>query len=199
MKIFVVPTGAYQTNCYIFECGDNNAIIVDPGAQANKIEDELKKHNLTVKHILLTHEHWDHIGAVAHFQKSGAKVYMSKEDASLLKEDFASGDYESIPKFTPDQLVGEGDTLSLGNKDIKVIHTPGHTAGCVCYIVEDSLFSGDTLFQRCIGRTDLPTGDHKTILVSLKRLVGLDKNYCVYPGHGDSTSIEDERRYNPYV
>lgn len=199
MKITTIPTGVYQTNTYIFDCGNGEAIAIDTGSQPDLIEKAAEKLGLKIKYVLLTHSHWDHIGAVAHFQKNGAKVYMHKADSDLLNECFLNGEYESIPKFLADEFVVDGQVLELGNKKINVIHTPGHTQGGVCYCVDSDMFSGDTLFLMSIGRSDLPSGDYKTLIKSVKGLFELETNFTVYPGHGDSTSIDYERRFNPYV
>ncbi len=199
MNIKIVPTGVYQTNTYIFDCGFGEAIAIDTGAESEKIEREASKLGLTIKHILLTHMHWDHIGAVKYFQDKGAKVHMHSLDFELLKEAFLNGEYESIPRFLVDELVEDGQELQIGDKKINVIHTPGHTQGGVCYVVENDMFSGDTLFFMSIGRSDLPSGNYKTLIKSVKNLFSLTQNYTVYPGHGDATSIDYERRFNPYV
>ena len=192
-----ITVGPIRTNAYLFDCGDGLA-VVDPGDDADKILSEAQKAGKQIKHILLTHSHWDHIGAVNELKKLGAKVYVHKEEVQILHSE-----------INPDILLDGSEVLKLGGREVKVLHTPGHTAGSVCYIVDykqenpnvpqSVMFSGDTLFYLEIGRCDLPTGNFNTMKKTLKKLFALDTDYKVLPGHGKSTSIFFERDNNPYA
>ena len=193
LKIHTFPLGAYQTNCYIIhDETSKTCCVIDPGFEANTVLDQLDDLGLTCEAILLTHGHFDHVGAVKEIvAETGCKVYLCTEDLSMP------------PMMTNGPLYythsyGDGTRLSLAGLEISVLHTPGHTPGSVCLIVEHSIFSGDTLFAGSCGRTDLPGGDWATILTSLRRLASIEANFWVYPGHGESTTLAEEKRYNPY-
>ena len=189
-----LPLGAYQTNCYIIhDDSSHHCCIIDPGYEADTILDKIEELGLTVEAILLTHGHFDHVGAVRDIvAETGCKVYLCEADLAMPTQLTAG------PLYYTD-LYGEGDVLKLAGLSFKVLHTPGHTPGSVCLQCEDSIFSGDTLFWGSCGRTDLPGGSWSTIQKSLKRLAALEEDYQVYPGHGGSTTLRDEKRYNPYM
>jgi len=194
MQVTRLPLGIYQTNCYIIhDEHSKTCCVLDPGGEAKKVLELLQNRNLTLEAILLTHGHFDHVGAVKDLHEAtGCKVYLCTEDLSMPA------------KFTAGELVytdpyGEGDVLHLAGLTIRVLHTPGHTPGSVCLLVDDTLFSGDTLFAGSCGRTDLPGGNWATIRKSLARLSSLEPNYWVRPGHGESTTLAQEKRYNPYM
>ena len=194
LKVHTFPLGSYQTNCYfIHEESSKTCCVIDPGFTPDVVLDELRRLGLTVEAILLTHCHFDHVGGVKEISaETDCKVYLCGEDLSLP------------PMFTAGKLYythtyGEGDTLSLAGLTIHVIHTPGHTPGSVCLLIDDTLFSGDTLFAGSCGRTDLPGGNWATIRKSLARLASFESNYWVRPGHGESTTLAEEKRYNPYM
>ena len=194
LKTYTLALGAYQTNCYIIhEEASKACCVIDPGYEAGRILDKLDSLGLSLEAILLTHGHFDHVGAVRELAaETGCGVYIHAADLSMP------------PKMTAGPLYytntyDEGTRLSLAGLDISVLHTPGHTPGSVCLLCETSLFSGDTLFQGSCGRTDLPGGDWATILKSLKRLSSIEGNLWVFPGHGGSTTLRDEKRYNPYI
>jgi glyoxylase-like metal-dependent hydrolase (beta-lactamase superfamily II) len=191
-------------NAYIINGGQSaEAAVIDPGADADRIIAAAERKDLTLTHILLTHGHFDHVGAIDGLRaRFGSRVIMHAGDAEMLT-DPAPGlepiyGYERVGKGA-DVFVNGGDVLRLAGLEIQVMSTPGHSPGGVCYIVEWNIFSGDTLFQGSIGRTDFSGGSPDDMRMSLKRLRELDGDYTVYPGHGPATRLEAERRANPYM
>ena len=170
------------------------AAVVDPGWDVEKILIIAKKRGLNVKHILITHSHYDHIGSVKEIaDATNSIVYVHSNDSVEIKN-------KGIDKV---KLIDEGDEISLGNIKIEVLHTPGHSPGSVCYLVDNKLITGDTLFVENIGRTDLPGGSPRIISQSLKRLKKLDENIEVYPGHDygskKHSTMGHEKKYNPHM
>lgn len=205
MKITRFPVGEMGVNCYVLENEETGeGAVVDPGRYAPVVEEEVKKLK-KVKYILLTHGHFDHVWEVKIAkEKTGAQIVISREDAGCLNDDPHNLCHEAgieMNKCEADILVGEGDTLYLGDEEIKVLHTPGHSLGSVCYLIESSkiLISGDTLFCRTCGRTDFLGGSPDDMLKSLKRLKELDGDYDVYPGHNRPTTLSEERVKNRYM
>ena len=194
LKVHAMALGAYQTNCYIIhDENSKSCCVIDPGYDADFILDKLESLGLTLEAVLLTHGHFDHVGAVKDLAaETQCEVYLHPEDLSMP------------PMMTAGQLYYtktymEGSRLNLAGLDIAVLHTPGHTPGSVCLLCETTIFSGDTLFQGSCGRTDLPGGDWATITKSLKRLATLEGNFWIFSGHGPSTTLRDEKKYNPYM
>ena len=204
MNIIKLTLGELAANCFIVEAPEKTAIVIDPGAEAEVIMAELESRGLALQKILLTHGHFDHIGAAAALkEKYGAQVYISTVDEELLDDKVKSVAYimPEIP-FHPveaDVRIKEGDVISQGSMKISVMETPGHTAGSVCFIIDDCIFTGDTLFHGTIGRTDHFSGDTPTEIQSVKRLAALDKNYRLYCGHGSDTDLDTERKTNPFI
>ena len=194
LKTYALALGAYQTNCYIIhDEASKTCCVIDPGYDADIILDKLDSLGLAPEAILLTHGHFDHVGAVKELAaETGCQVYIHAADLSMPPMMTAGPLYYT-------KTYAEGTRLKLAGLDISVLHTPGHTPGSVCLLCGTSLFSGDTLFQGSCGRTDLPGGDWATILQSLKRLAAIEGNLWVFPGHGGSTTLRDEKRYNPYM
>lgn len=198
--------GALWTNCYLVWDGSGEAIVVDPGGDAAEVADFIDDNKLRLNWIILTHGHGDHIGGVADLRSmSACGVAIHEKDAAYLtsaSKNFSSYMGEPIELRAADRLLKDGDELKAGELDIKVIHTPGHTQGGISLLVSDggekALFSGDTLFARSVGRTDLPGGDEDTLMQSLKKLEPLPDDLMVFPGHGPSTILGEEKRYNPY-
>ena len=195
--------GTSFANSYAIECGQDIA-IVDPGELSEELLDFIKNKQERVKYILLTHDHFDHILGVESLRSicPNAKVVIHKLDASGLKDSkYSLCKLAGVPQpnITPDTEVDDQSHLPFGNTEIKVLHTKGHTDGSVCYIIEDNVFSGDTLFEGTCGRTDFITGDYNEILNSLKLLSTLPKHFKVFSGHGNITTIENELKYNPYL
>ena len=202
LKIDTLPLGSYQTNCYIVrDAASGSCAIIDPGSDTNAILGFLAKHGLTADVILLTHGHFDHVEAVEEIvEATGCALWMSERDWSQKNSPLTSYFYPIANcDFTEVQFCEEGETIRAGGLAFTVLETPGHTHGSVCFLCENALFSGDTLFAGSCGRTDLPGGDWDTIQTSLKRLAELEGNFTVYPGHGDSTTLAAERQYNPYM
>ena len=194
LKVHAMALGAYQTNCYIIhDDASRSCCVIDPGYDANLILYKLEALGLTLEAILLTHGHFDHVGAVKELaSETGCQVYLHPDDLSMPPMMTAGPLYYT-------KTYAEGTQLKLAGLDIGVLHTPGHTPGSVCLICENSIFSGDTLFRGSCGRTDLPGGDWATITKSLKRLATLEGNFWVYSGHGPTTTLRDEKKYNPYM
>ena len=194
LKTHVLPLGDYQTNCYIIhEENSKTCCVIDPGYTPDIVLDKVDSLGLTVEAVLLTHGHFDHVGGVKEIAaETGCRVYLHEADLSMPPMMTAGPLYYT-------HTYGEGDQLTLAGLTIGVLHTPGHTPGSVCLIAENSIFSGDTLFAGSCGRTDLPGGDTLTILQSLRRLASLEANLWVCPGHGGSTTLAQEKRYNPYL
>lgn len=202
-KIMKLVVGELQENCFILFDENKDAFVVDPGGSSENIIEAIDKNELNIKYILLTHGHFDHVGAVAALvKKYKAPVYMSKEDRAFLespKEVRASAFGMQIEAADVDVFVKEGDEIPFSEGTIKVIETPGHTLGSVCYLFENYLFAGDTLFNGSIGRTDFPESDHSLMIESLKKLKKLDDEIYVLSGHGPESQISYEKMTNPYL
>ena len=193
LNIHKLPLGLYQTNTYIIhDEASTSCCVIDPGYEADTILSKAEELGLTVEAILLTHGHFDHVGAVKDLAAdTGCRVFLCAED-TLLPPMFTAG------KLYYTDTYSEGTLLNIAGLYIHVIHTPGHTPGSVCLMVGNTLFSGDTLFAGSCGRTDIG-GDWATILKSLRRLANMEADFTVYPGHGESTTLAAEKRYNPYL
>jgi len=193
-----VMVGDMQANAYVvFDPARDDCFVIDPGAEAEAIRIALDGRKLSG--ILLTHGHCDHIGAVAELRGPEAPVHVHAGDAQMLTNPHLSLSVMFGGKRSqgePDFRIVEGE-MELAGVRLTVLHTPGHTPGSCCFQVGDVMFAGDTLFQRGIGRTDLPGGDEAAMRKSLARLMGLDEGILVCPGHGPRTFIGDERKYNP--
>ncbi len=187
-----ISVGTFEVNCSIF-----NGWIIDPGAEASRIAAALG--GATPKGILLTHAHFDHIGAIGDLQRMfpGLKVFVHPEDAKIITHPLNNFPPDYPPVAMPENVVWDGS----GIEGCEVIETPGHTPGGVCYYFpgEKIVFTGDTLFNFSVGRTDLPGGDMATLMTSLKKLVALPDDTAVIPGHGAFTTIGAEKRGNPFL
>lgn len=200
IKIDHIPTSASLSNTFLIQY-KGNAYLIDPGGEFERIQHYLDQAGVTPDAILLTHGHVDHIGAVNQVREAyGSKIYAHEDEATLLKTpELNLTAYFGQPiSIVPDVLVREGPIADF--PDVRVIHTPGHTAGGACYDIAGVLFTGDTLFQGSIGRTDLPTADHKALVPSIlqKIMTYPDATVC-YPGHGPETRIAVERFANPFL
>lgn len=206
MKVYTIPVGSLQTNCYIIASKQNHAVIVDPGDDFETIVRALNTMGLTPGVILLTHAHYDHIGAVKQLREQyrHLKVALGAEDLDMLEDSHLSlgarlPNDTRFNELKADQLLRDGDMLEMDDLRFHAVETPGHTKGGMCYVIEDCIFSGDTLFRREVGRCDLYGGSYDMIVESIKRLYKLQGDYKVYPGHGEPTTLDEERRENPYV
>lgn len=202
LKINTVVTSPVMTNTYILTFFNGQAIVVDPGGEKQKIDAILKKEDAVCKAVLLTHAHFDHAGAAAALQRDGAAVYMHRADVPLIRDGNMAAELcgTTLEPFTPDVLFdGDEGEREICEQSVRVMHTPGHTPGGVCYIIGGALFSGDTLFYLSAGRTDFPGGDPLALSNSLKELCRLKCDYPVYPGHARMTSLRFEKENNPYV
>jgi glyoxylase-like metal-dependent hydrolase (beta-lactamase superfamily II) len=203
----ILPVGVLQCNCSII--GDeqtHEAMVVDPGAEIGSILDLVRKHGLTVKQIVITHAHIDHIGGAMKLRAAtGAPILMNQADTEQFKILDLQAQWIGMPPVENpvlDQPIGDGDKLHTGNLEATVLHTPGHTEGSVClyFPAQKKLIAGDTLFAGSIGRTDLPGGDYDKILRSLKGpVMALPDETEVIPGHGPGTTIGEEREKNPFL
>ncbi len=207
MKIKHFVVGPVQTNCYILINNDTKeCIVIDPGDKGESIAYTLKNDGLKPAAILLTHGHFDHICGVNAIKKAfGIKVYVHEHDRELISDPEKNDSIMFTGKgvsVEADEFLRDGETLDLAGFKVKVLHTPGHTPGSVCFYIEESgvLISGDTLFQMSVGRTDLPGGSMSSLIRSLKEsIITLPEDTVVYPGHGEPTSIGTEKKYNPFL
>ena len=202
MDIQRLTLGPLAANCWILtdKTAPGHALLIDPGGEADKILETLKERELKLDAILLTHGHFDHIAAVDEVAAAtGAPLYCPQKDKRALSDPQSnlSSLFTRSPLYietVPARLLKEWDVIPFGGERLTVLETPGHTPGSVCYMADGALFTGDTLFAQGCGRTDLPGGDKEALEDSLSRLLKLG-DVAVYPGHGESTCILDERAY----
>ena len=207
MKIKIFSLGPLGTNCYVLSKEDQ-AIVIDPGGEANIVTDYLKDQSLTLNAILLTHAHYDHIGGVDELRKQHeVEVYMHELEKDWLMEPELNGSHQflspnqKIKTHHPEKLIDEGHH-QIGSFEFDIIHTPGHSPGSISFIFPDEhvLISGDVLFHHGVGRTDLIDGSLEELANSIiNKIYKLPGAYTVYPGHGPSTTIETEKNTNPYT
>jgi len=203
----IFPVGPLQCNCSVIgDPATHEAIVIDPGDDIERVIAALDKHKITVKQIVITHAHIDHVGGAVKLKKlTGAPILMNQNDVALLKMldvQAAWVGMKSPGAVTIDADLGSGDQITVGNLNASVIHTPGHTEGSVCiyFPVQEKLIAGDTLFAGSIGRTDLPGGSLDKIMRSLHHdVLALPDETLVVPGHGELTTIGEERASNPFL
>ncbi|MGN1103909.1 MAG: MBL fold metallo-hydrolase [Candidatus Coproplasma sp.] len=199
MKVNKIYPMGFASNSYAITADNKNCILID--CAQPKVLDRCIQLGLTPKAVLLTHGHLDHIGGCGVLYANGADIYCGKGEEELIwSEGYRQIFYgETIPQFKIKSTFSDGEEVELYGLKIKVISTPGHTAGGVSYLIEDCLFTGDTLFFESIGRWDFYTGDGRVLDSSVKKLYSLKGDYKVYTGHGEDTSLAHERRYNQFV
>jgi len=205
MKLNQLTVGQLGVNCYIVSCDDTKeSLVIDPGDNVEIILEKIEQENLQVKYIVNTHGHADHIGANNILKnKTNAAIAIHSDDAPMLsnpKLNLSVYIGASIISDSADIILNAGDTITIGNVNLSVLHTPGHTKGGICLLTEGALFSGDTLFAESIGRCDFPDGSMNDLIHSIQsQLMNLSDDVKVYPGHGPVTTIGWERTHNPYL
>lgn len=200
MTIKTFSVGYLQTNCYIItEENQSQAVIIDPGGGYDKITKYLNDNNKIASAVLLTHGHFDHCMAAKSLQEMGAKVYIHEFDEELLQKKHGLGRPFgiSLPPIKADYLFKDNDQIKIGELEFKVIHTPGHSKGSSCFVIQNCIFSGDTLFFESYGRTDFEGGSFLDIKQSIDKLFMIEGDFNVYPGHMEQTTLNHEREYNP--
>ena len=205
MKIETFVTGIIGTNTYVaYNETTKEAVLVDPAACTKKLMHFIEEEGLSMKAVLLTHGHFDHIGGLEKTKaQTGAKVYIYADDADTLTsagKNLSTMVGQPMNPGPADVLLRDGDEVEISpNIKLTTIHTPGHTVGSCCFVGEDVIFSGDTLFEGSIGRTDFPGGSYENMMKSLSRLMTYDDDMTVLPGHGENTDIAYERARNPFI
>ena len=199
MKLYHLSSGPLRVNTYFLvnettlEC-----LIIDSGENYKKIQQTINENGFKIKAVFLTHAHFDHAGNAKKLQDDGAKIYIGEKDYDKLLNDLnlASDFGRKFEYLNADYKLFDGQVIDIIGIKIKVISTPGHTDGSVTFVVDDMLFTGDTLFLGSVGRTDFPTGDKLDMISSVKKLFALNGDYKVFPGHDQFTTLEHERKYN---
>ncbi len=200
MKIKPAIVGEICTNCYVvFDEASSEGLVIDPGAEFEKIERLLKKYSVKVKYVILTHGHYDHIAAAGEVKKfTGAPILVQAEDAAMLSDPAGNGSIfftGSEVRLKSDRSLSDGEFLEFGACKLQVLHTPGHSYGGICLAGENVIFTGDTLFRAGIGRTDIPNTSYSQIMESIrKKLMIYPDDTIIYPGHGYISTIGEERK-----
>ncbi len=202
LEVTKIIVGELSTNCYLIKSG-REGVIIDPGAEGKLILRKVEELGITVKYVLNTHGHFDHIGANDFVREStGAKIAIHEFDAESLGSSFRNSSLLigwNLKLKPADILLKEGDILRFGSGSLTVLHTPGHTPGSVSFLVDNQVFSGDLIFAGSVGRTDLPGGSFEAMRDSLKRIKKLPSKTIIFPGHGPETSLENEIKSNPFL
>ena len=199
MQIIAIPSGVLRANSYLVTENGTDAVLIDCGGSEPLTA--ARKRGLQITHVLLTHGHFDHCMGCAALQDAGAKIGCAKKEKQFLfsEANLATEMGLCMPPFSIDFFYEEGDLLELSGVRLRVLETPGHTPGGVCFQTEDALFTGDTLFCESVGRTDFPGGNTSQLIASVRRLLALPGDCTVYPGHDCQTTLQHERKWNPYA
>jgi glyoxylase-like metal-dependent hydrolase (beta-lactamase superfamily II) len=205
MLIKTLMVGPLQVNCYIAACEKTRkAAVIDPGGDGERILKVIEGAGLQLEMIINTHGHFDHLGGTQLLvERTGAQLLIHEGDLPLLRraaDHAAAYGLPAVPSPEPSRTLEDGEKLPLGDLELEVIHVPGHAPGGICLLAEGHLFSGDALFAASIGRTDLPGGDHNTLIEGIRRrLLVLPDETVVHPGHGPDTTIGREKAVNPFL
>jgi len=202
LKTFTV--GLMEANCYILYNPDKReGLIIDPGAEASRLIKFIRKEKISIRYIINTHGHPDHVGANREIKReTNAPILIHEYDAPMLNKSqnvlplIFPLEYSSPPA---DTLIKDGDLIECAGMKLKVLHTPGHTPGGISLLTDDSIFTGDTLFSGSVGRFDLPGGSQEILFNSINKILSLDENLAIYPGHGPSTTVSQELHSNPFI
>ncbi|MGI6642493.1 MAG: MBL fold metallo-hydrolase [Bacillota bacterium] len=204
MRVVTLPVGELSTNCYIvLDPESGKCIVIDPGAEGQRIAAKIREIGGNLHSIVLTHGHFDHTGAAGFLHiAAGVPVMVGAADARLLSDPGWMAPFirHQGPRVTNATTIDHGDSVSFGRVSLKVLHTPGHSPGSISLYCPGHLFSGDLIFKEGVGRTDLPGGDAEQLLASLTtKVMILPPETCVYPGHGENTTVGHEQKHNPFL
>ena len=203
MKIYKKVSGLLPVNSYFIVNEDlNEGFVIDGGTSAKGVLDFAKEKGFTLTAMLLTHTHFDHASCTKDLQNAGVKVYVSEQESDGLSNktiNLSDRFFISFESTVADKTFANGEEFSLCGIAVKALITPGHSKGSACFLIGDNLFTGDTLMCETIGRTDLPTGDMDTLIKTLNRIKNFDKDYKIFAGHGEDTTLSHEKIYNPFL